>query len=148
MDGRVMLREEANLTNGHRIILTQNRTPEQPFRDSVSGVFAPVSRLHCLPGSVFRMEPQSLLILESKSSVLLDSGSRFEMGDSAEVNVGAGCTFEASRYANLRLGRHARIVVEDGGTLIGAGRRYGSGTYFVRYRSKNGVQILKFVKAE
>ena len=25
---------------------------------------------------------------------------------------------------------------------------YGSGTYFVRYRSKNGVQILKFVKAE
>ena len=26
--------------------------------------------------------------------------------------------------------------------------RYSSGTYFVRYRSKNGVQILKFVKAE
>ena len=25
---------------------------------------------------------------------------------------------------------------------------YGYGTYFVRYRSKNGVQILKFVKAE
>ncbi len=25
---------------------------------------------------------------------------------------------------------------------------YGSGTYFVRYRSQNGVQILKFVKAE
>ena len=24
--------------------------------------------------------------------------------------------------------------------------RYSSGTYFVRYRSKNGVQILKFVK--
>lgn len=26
--------------------------------------------------------------------------------------------------------------------------RYGSGTYFVRYRSKNGVQSLKFVKVE
>ena len=26
--------------------------------------------------------------------------------------------------------------------------RYCSGTYFVRYRSKNGVQTLKFVKAE
>ena len=26
--------------------------------------------------------------------------------------------------------------------------RYSSGTYFVRYRSKNGVQILKFVKVE
>ena len=25
---------------------------------------------------------------------------------------------------------------------------YGYGTYFVRYRSKNGVQILKFVKVE
>ena len=25
---------------------------------------------------------------------------------------------------------------------------YGSGTYFVRYRSKNGVQSLKFVKVE
>ena len=146
--GRVMLREEANLTRGHRITLTQNRMPEQPFRDSVSGEFAPVSRLRCLPGSVFRMGPQSLLILESKSSVLLDSGSRFEMGDSAEVHVGAGCTFVASRGATIRLGRHARIVVEDGGTLIGAGRRYSSGSYFVRYRSKNGVQVLKFVKAE
>ena len=146
--GRVMLREEANLTRGHRITLTQNRMPEQPFRDSVSGEFAPVSRLRCLPGSVFRMGPQSLLILESKSSVLLDSGSTFVVGDSAEVHVGAGCTFEASRGATIRLGRHARIVVEDGGTLIGAGRRYGYGTYFVRYRSKNGVQTLKFVKVE
>ncbi|MBQ5532559.1 MAG: T9SS type A sorting domain-containing protein [Bacteroidales bacterium] len=26
--------------------------------------------------------------------------------------------------------------------------RYSSGTYFVRYRSKNGVQTLKFVKVE
>jgi hypothetical protein len=25
---------------------------------------------------------------------------------------------------------------------------YSSGTYFVRYRSKNGVQILKFVKVQ
>ena len=94
------------------------------------------------------MGPQSSLLLENKSSVLLDSGSTLSVGDSAEVHVGAGCIFEASRYANLRLGRHARIVVEDGGTLIGAGRRYSSGTYFVRYRSKNGVPILKFVKAE
>ena len=116
--GRVMLREEANLTRGHIITLTQNRTPEQPFRDSVSGEFAPVSRLRCLPGSVFRMGPQSSLLLENKSSVLLDSGSTLSVGDSAEVHVGAGCIFEASRYANLRLGRHARIVVEEGGTLV------------------------------
>ncbi|MCR5190950.1 MAG: hypothetical protein K6C07_06065, partial [Bacteroidales bacterium] len=116
--GRVMLREEANLTRGHIITLTQNRTPEQPFRDSMSGEFAPVSRLRCLPGSVFRMGPQSSLLLDSKSSVLLDSGSTFVVGDSAEVHVGLGCTFEASRYANLRLGRHACIVVEDGGTLV------------------------------
>ncbi|MBO7465761.1 MAG: hypothetical protein J6T56_07935, partial [Bacteroidales bacterium] len=116
--GRVMLREEANLTRGHRITLTQNRTPEQPFRDSVSGEFAPVSRLRCLPGSVFRMGLQSSLLLENKSIVLLDSGSTLSVGDSAEVHVGAGCIFEASRYANLRLGRHARIVVEDGGTLV------------------------------
>ena len=116
--GRVMLREEANLTRGHIITLTQNRTPEQPFRDSVSGEFAPVSRLRCKPGSRFSLEPQSSLFLDSRSRVLLDSGSLFEMGDSTEVHVGAGCTFEASRDATLRLGRHACIVVEDGGTLV------------------------------
>ena len=116
--GQVMLSEEARLTRGHSITLTQNRTPEQPFRDSVSGEFAPVSRLCCKPGSRFRLEPQSSLFLDSKSRVLLDSGSRFEMGDSTEVHVGAGCFFEVSKGADLKLGRHAYIVVDGGGTLV------------------------------
>ena len=146
--GQVMLLEEARLTRGRRITLTQNRTPEQPFRDSTSGEFAPVSRLRCLPGSRFRMEAHSSLLLDSRSCVLLDSGSRFEMGDSAEVRIGAGCFFEVSKGANLKLGRHARMVVEKGGTLVVEGIRYSGGTYFVRYRSRNGVQTLKFVKVQ
>ncbi|MBO7623807.1 MAG: hypothetical protein J6S82_00675 [Bacteroidales bacterium] len=144
--GQVMLREETNLTRGRRITLTQNRTPEQPFRDSISGEFAPVSLLRCRPGSLFRLEPKSSLFLESKSCMLLDSGSRFEMGDSTEVRIGPGSLFEVSKGADIKSGRHARIVVEKGGTLVWNGIRYRSGTYFVRYRSKNGVQTLKFVK--
>ena len=44
-----------------------------------------------------------------------------------------------------RVLRHC--TMEDAEMRINTSR-YSSGTYFVRYRSKNGVQMLKFVKAE
>ncbi|MBP5396201.1 MAG: T9SS type A sorting domain-containing protein [Bacteroidales bacterium] len=66
--------------------------------------------------------------------MLLDSGCRFEMGDSTEVHVGAGCTFEASRGASLRLGRHTYIVVEDGGTLVLRNRS--------RFNSNSHIRVL------
>ncbi len=44
-----------------------------------------------------------------------------------------------------RVLRHC--TMEDAEMSINTGS-YSSGTYFVRYRSQNGVQILKFVKAE
>ena len=44
-----------------------------------------------------------------------------------------------------RVMRHC--TMEDAEMRINTSR-YSSGTYFVRYRSKNGVQVLKFVKVE
>ena len=116
--GRIVLKEKAVLTRGHRILLTRNLTPEQPFRDSASGCFAPDSRLVCEDSSLFVLQPQSTLQLEKQSRVLLKDGSTFELADSAEVFVGSGCVFEAGPGADLRLGKNARITVEEGGVLL------------------------------
>ena len=116
--GRVVLKEEAELGEDGRIVLTQNCTPEQPIRDSMSGCFAPTSLFVCEGGSRFRMQARSRLALERQSRVRLENGSVFETGDSVEVRIGSGCVFEAQNGAEIRMGKNARFIVDSGGVLL------------------------------
>ena len=115
--GHIVLSEKAVLTRGHRILLTLNLTPEQPFRDGTTGCFAPASLLVCADTSTFVLQPKSRLVMEKQSRVWLKDSCTFVLEDSAEVHVGAGCAFEIGEGATLRLERDAYITVDSGGVL-------------------------------
>lgn len=111
--GKIVLKEKANLTNGNNILLTQNLTLAEPFRNTESGVFAPTTTLTCENGSVFTLEPQSSVSLEQKSKIVLQSGSTFIISDLAEVVVGANCTFEIEPCATLIIQSSGKLIIDD-----------------------------------
>lgn len=111
--GKIVLKEKANLTNGNNILLTQNLTLAEPFRNTESEVFAPTTTLTCENGSVFTLEPQSSVSLEQKSKIVLQSGSTFIISDLAEVVVGANCTFEIEPCATLIIQSSGKLIIDD-----------------------------------
>ena len=85
--GRIVLKEQAHLLRGSRITLTQNLTPEQPFRDAESGEFAPTTRMLCEQGSLLTLQANAVIELEKKSSLLLERGSRLTLSDTAVIRI-------------------------------------------------------------
>ncbi|MBO4403418.1 MAG: T9SS type A sorting domain-containing protein, partial [Bacteroidales bacterium] len=116
--GRIVLKEQAHLLRGSRITLTQNLTPEQPFRDVVSGQFAPTTRMLCEQGSLLTLQSNAVIELEKKSRLMLERGSRLTLSDTAVIRIGAGCTMEAEADATIRMGGQSRILVDSGGVLL------------------------------
>ena len=116
--GRIVLKEQAHLLRGSRITLTQNLTPEQPFRDAESGQFAPTTRMLCQNGSLLTLQGNAVMELEKKSSLLLKQECRLNLSDTASIRIGAGCRMEAAANATIRMGGQSRIFVDSGGVLL------------------------------
>lgn len=111
--GRIVLKEKAFVKPSAHIYLTQNLTPEQPYRDETTGLFAPRTVFVCESGSEFVLEDHSALSLESGSRVILKSGSTFAVSEKAKLDIPRGCTFEVEEGAILKISPKAKIKCAD-----------------------------------
>ncbi|MDR1345896.1 MAG: hypothetical protein LBK03_04250, partial [Bacteroidales bacterium] len=116
--GKIALKEQAVLTRNHHILLTQNQTLAQPYRNPESGLFAAPTLFTCESGSTFTQQPRTTVTLEKKSRMVLDSNSRYLLGDSAQIVVQAGCTLTVKKGAHLITGKEAQLIAEQGGTIL------------------------------
>jgi hypothetical protein len=116
--GKIALKEQAILTRDHHIVLTQNYTVAQPFRDTESGVFAAPTLFTCEGGSIFTQQPQTSVTLEKRSKMVLDSNSFYTLGDSAQMVVMERCTLLVQKGAHFSMGNMAKIIVDSAGTVI------------------------------
>ena len=116
--GKIALKEKAFLQPRRHLLLTQNLTPEQPYRDSVTGLFAKSTLLTCEAGSEFVLQSHSTMELEKGSRVLLKSGSRFEIAEKALLKIGKDCVFEVEPGAQLIVHQNGKIKNISNGKLL------------------------------
>jgi len=115
--GNIALKEKAFLQPRCHLLLTQNLTPEQPFRDSVTGLFAKPTLLTCEAGSEFVLRSHSTMELEKGSRVLLKKGSRFVVEEKALLEIGRDCVFEVERGAQLVVHDKGKVKTTGNGRL-------------------------------
>ena len=115
--GNIVLKEKAFLQPHCQLLLTQNLTPDQPYRDSASGLFAKPTILTCEAGSEFVLRSHSTLELEKGSRVLLKKGSRFVVEDKALVKIGRNCLFEVEHGAQLVIREKGKVKTIGNGKL-------------------------------
>jgi hypothetical protein len=101
--GKISNKEKVNLTSGNYIVLFQNRTPAQPYRDSESGLFAQTTILTCEENSVFTQQSKSVVTLTEKSKLLLKSGSEYTIMQGAILQIPSDCKLEVEDCAILRI---------------------------------------------
>ena len=116
--GNIALKEKAFLQPRRHLLLTQNLTPEQPYRDSVTGLFARPTLLTCEAGSEFVLQSHSTMELEKGSRVLLKTGSRFEIAEKALLKIGKDCVFEVEPGAQLIVHQNGKIKNISNGKLL------------------------------
>ena len=113
--GSIALKDTAILNTPYNILLTQNETPAQVYRDSVTGTFSPRTVMVCHTNSYFEQKPNTTVELEQSSTLALRSGSRYVIGDSAQLVVGAGCTLKVEYGAFVDVAGSGKIVIDSGG---------------------------------
>ena len=116
--GNIALKEKAFLQPRRHLLLTQNLTPEQPYRDSVTGLFAKPTLMTCEAGSEFVLRSHSTLELEKGSRVLLKKGSRFVVEDKALLLIGRDCLFEVEHGAQLVVEGKGKVKTTGNGKVI------------------------------
>ncbi len=116
--GSIIMKEKIILKEGKTIKIDQSKTPNQIFRDSVSGLFAKPSIFTCKDGSEFIMEDNSNLILNNNSTLLLKSGSTFKIGDNASLTINKGNKLIIKPGAELIKDKNSRLKIKKGGKLI------------------------------
>jgi len=115
--GDIVLKEHLNLLSDKQIILEQNLTPNQIYKDSVSNFFAKTTFFTCESNSAFNMKPNSKLILKDKSSLIINSNADFTMENGSLLNVESGSTLQIKTGANFKLIGSAKIVIKSGGYI-------------------------------
>lgn len=113
--GRIYLKEKLILKQGNKIVLDQNYTPIQIYKDSISGEFSPVTRFTICPKTKLVLEKKSKLILQNKSELIIASHSAIKFERLSKIIIGAGCKIKISKDATILPRRH--IKVEKGGTV-------------------------------
>lgn len=116
--GNIALKEKAYLQPHCHLLLTQNLTPDQPYRDSVTGLFAKPTLLTCEAGSEFVLRSHSTLELEKGSRVLLKKGSRFVVEEKALLQIGRDCLFEVEHGAQLVVHSKGKVKTTGNGKVI------------------------------
>ncbi|MEI6766876.1 MAG: hypothetical protein WCM76_14700 [Bacteroidota bacterium] len=112
--GTIMLQEQLIVNAKKTILLDQGYTPTQVPRDSLSGFFAPQTRLTAENNSVIILEPGSGIILDHGSKLIIKSGSALEMRKGSSITVKKGCELIIEKSAKFTNGG-GRIKVKKGG---------------------------------
>ena len=89
--GNIVHNEKLYLVESAKVTLDQSKTPEQKYRDPVSGEFALPTIFTCNSGSYLYMNEESRIQLKEKSTMLLKSGSVVYISDDASITVENGC---------------------------------------------------------
>lgn len=134
--GRIVLKEQAILNTGYKIILQQNLTPSQVTPDAISGYFAPTTSLICESGSNFVQQNASEVKLTEKSSLVLESGSRYEVGNGASLIVDSTASLVLNAGDSLIVKGGGYVLVKNCGNLI-----YNGGTIFLQ----DAASVLEIV---
>ena len=138
--GRIALKEMAVLKADNNIILTQNLTPAQPFRDNTTGYFDTLTIMRCENGSEFVQERNANINITDNSQLILQNGSRYTAYGNAQIHLTQGGMLKVEQGAkmNMRdtvlividssavmivedsicLGKNAKIIVKPGGKLV------------------------------
>jgi hypothetical protein len=114
--GKIALKEKAVLKSGNVIYLSQNKTPAQFTKNTVSGYFAKTSLFTCEPNSEFIQEPNSIFNVTENSKILLKSGSKYTISENASLIMAAGCTLEVEDCAILEI--EGTLAVDLGTNVI------------------------------
>jgi len=96
--GNIQLRDKLVLNSEAEILLTQNKTPAQHLRDSVTGLFSTISEFHCLngselilmPNSTFKVEKGSILNLHESSTLILEENAKLEIMQGSKIQIDKG----------------------------------------------------------
>ena len=100
--GNIVLKEKLILQKGKTILLDQSFTPNQLLRDSISGVFAPLTTFTAKANSEIVLEPKSKLVIESGSSLILEASSKLILNKKSQV----------------LLKKNSRLIIKEGAELI------------------------------
>ncbi|MDL2297379.1 hypothetical protein LJC68_09680, partial [Bacteroidales bacterium OttesenSCG-928-B11] len=108
--GSISNKEQVNLTSGNTVELVQNKTVAQPYRDSNTGFFAQRTVLVCEDGSFFTQQPNTSVVVSEKSKLLLKNGAQYEIKEGAELRIGAHSFLEVEEGSLLIV--HGKLIVE------------------------------------
>ncbi|MEI6851718.1 MAG: hypothetical protein WCL06_02705 [Bacteroidota bacterium] len=111
--GNILLKEKLILEKGKTITLDKNYTPNQLDKDSLSGVFAPLTTLTATDSS--RIE------LLQNSKIIIDNGSSFILESSTKLTMEKGSQIILKNRGNLIIKKGAEWI-NHGGKIINKGK--------------------------
>lgn len=115
--GSIINKEELHVINSAEITFDQSRTPNQKYRDPISGQFSTPTVFTCESGSKLNLHNKSQIQLLNKSSIVLKAGSKTVIEDESSITVNSGCSLRVEPCAILTIKEGGRLIVEEGGIL-------------------------------
>lgn len=115
--GNILLREQLVIQENKSVDLVQSLTPNQIFRDPVSGLFAKPTLLRCEGDSRIFLKQNAGLRLSNLSTLELEPGSLVEIGHRAELSLGPGDTLKLAPSAKLLIRGRGRLRVKKDGVI-------------------------------
>ncbi len=111
--GNILLKEKLLLKKGKTITLDKNYTPSQLDKDSLSGVFAPLTTLTAIDSSRIELLPNSKIIIDNGSSFILESSAKLTMEKGSQIIL--------KNRGNLIIKKGAELI-NHGGKIINKGK--------------------------
>ncbi len=123
-----MLTEQVYLQPAKVVDLDFGLTPTRPNNPiTISGrkIFASPTTFTCQDGSYFKQEENSRVNVKNQSTLVLESGSLYEVGDGAVLDIKAtgclhvksGATLRVSGTGHVEIESGAYICIEDGANI-------------------------------
>ena len=115
--GPIVMSERVELQPLRTITLDYGLTPTRPINPTSHNgmkVFSDATVFTSLNGSYFKQEPHSVVNVINKSSLVLDSGSVYEIGDQAELNVEQSGSLIVKSGATLRVSGKGHVEIKSG----------------------------------
>jgi hypothetical protein len=115
--GDIVLHDSLILKSGYSINFNQSLTSSVLIRDTVSGIFAPPTRMTLSDSSVFVLQENSMVYLQQKSSFVSDSTSKLILENEAEMIIEDTSTYQILDSASLKLAGGSRMLIKSGSYL-------------------------------
>ncbi len=115
--GNIVLKEQLLVKENKTIELVQSLTPNQIFRDPVSGLFVKPTVMKCEGGSRIVLEQNARLRLSNISTLDIEPGGVLEIGHRAELLVGPGDTLKLAPSSRLIIHGRGKLSVHKDGVI-------------------------------